>query len=422
MDIGKMSIDDVEEMDIKDIDINAIEEILESLEGDEPVVEGAKVECSRSPNKDATMRIINQSYDTRNGNKILRNTDIYFSPDNFGYCKGESKCLPMIESGIWRDCDHNNFTSGHPSVTKKSYMVCIRGSGLIYVKENGQIEAEGIQYGRHLSVTEIEELITYFFQKMEWSVEEDINNVEYIAMCMKLAGMDTRMSIEFFLLSCCLESRTGTELVEIGVANPGRGLLQLTGLSNDSCQKFAEEGNKWKIIAGKNPINWLSNPPSQKEIELTFSERENGLAWESSIAYWCFEGRGPHASINDYIVKYEMHDDNQTDVGDEYQYAPEGLYFVVECYLNGADASNAGEMREGNIDGYLIEKNPDPQGKTDYLYFKMKEDGSIDRDIPCDAPNGLVERARLYMQYYDKKEKIWNFSDDIVEHWEDIPT
>lgn len=255
MDIDKMSIDDVEDMDIEKIDRNAIEEILESLDSDEPVVEGAKVECSRSPNQDATMRIMRQVYDTRNGNKILNNTDIYFSPDNFGYCKGGSKCLPMIESGIWRDCDHNNLTSGRPSVTKKSFMVCIRGSGLICVKDNGQIKAEGIQYGRHLSTTEIEELIDYFFQKMEWSQGEDVNNVEYIAMCMKLAGMDTRMSIEFFLLSCSMESGKGTELVQKGAKDPGRGFIQVTKMEDKTYQKIAEEGNKWRIIAEKDPIN-----------------------------------------------------------------------------------------------------------------------------------------------------------------------
>lgn len=416
MDIGKMSVDNVEEMDIKEIDKNTAEEILEKLESEEPVVEGAKVECSRSSNKDATMRIINQSYDTRNGNKILKNTDIYFSPDNFGYCKGESKCLPAIESGIWRDCDYNNLTSGKPSVITKSYMICIRGSGLIYVKENGQIEAEGIQYGRHLSVAEIEELINYFFQKMKWSVEEDINNVKYIAMCMKLSGMDTRRSIEFFLLSCSMESYKGTELVEIGVADPGRGLLQLTNLSDDSCQKIAREGDKWKIIAGEAPINWSSNPPVKEEIELKFSERKNGLAWESSIAYWCFEGKGPHASLNDYIVKYETHE------GGEYQSTPEGLYFVVECYLNGGDVGPAENMRKGHVDGYLIKENPDPKKNSDYLYFKLKEDGNIDQENPWIAPNGSVERARLYMQYYDKKEKIWNFSEDIVKRWDEIYT
>lgn len=419
MDIDKMSIDDVEDMDIKEIDRNTIEEILENLDNDEPVVEGAKVECSQSPNKDATMHIINQSYDTRNGNKILKNTDIYFSPDNFGDCKGGSKCLPMIESGIWRDCDHNNLTSGHPSVTKKSFMVCIRGSGLICVKENGQIEAEGIRYGRHLSVTEIEELITYFFQKMEWSIEEDINNVEYIAMCMKLAGMDTRRSIEFFLLSCSMESGKGTKLVQKDAKDPGRGFIQVSKMEDETYQKIAEEGNKWRIIAKKDPINWSSNPPDQGEIKLTFSEREPGLAWESSIGFWCFEVRGPHASINDYIVKYEMHEDNQTDEGDEYQYTPEGLYFVVECYVNKGELGKAGsDIRRGDIDDYLISGT----GPTSYIYRGVKEEMEEEKKKEHKAPNGIVDRAKKYMEYYDREEPIWNFSDEIIKNWEDIPT
>lgn len=296
-------------------------------------------------------------------------------------------------------------------------MICIRGSGLIYVKENGQIEAEGIQYGRHLSVAEIEELINYFFQKMEWSVEEDINNVKYIAMCMKLAGMDTRRSIEFFLLSCSMESSKGTELVQKGAKDPGRGFIQVTEIDDKTYQKIAEEGNKWRILAGRDAINWTSNPPDQGEIKLTFSERDPGLAWESSIGFWCFEAKGDYASINDYIVKYEMHEDNQTDVGDEYQCTMEGLYFVVECFVNKGELGDAGsDMRRGYIDDYLI----DGTGPTSYTYSGVKEEMEEEKKKEHEAPNGIVDRAKVYMEYYDKEEPIWNFSDDIIaEEWKD---
>lgn len=35
---------------------------------------------------------------------------------------------------------------------------------------------------------------------------------------------------------------------------------------------------------------------------------------------------------------------------------------------------------------------------------------------------GRMDRAKAYMEYYDEEEPIWNFSDDIVEYWEDIYT
>lgn len=285
----------------------------------------------------------------RNGNRILKDTDVFFSPHSFEQCKGNGHCLPKIYLDRWQECDSNNRTSGHKSVTKKSYMVCTSGGGLICVKENGQIKAEDIPYGKHLSVAEIKELINYFFNKMGWGAEEDINDAGYIAMCMKLAGMDSRMSIEFFLLSCCMESAKGTELVQVGAKDPGRGFIQVTTISNKTYQKIAEEGNKWRILADRDPINWKSNPPGQEEIRLTFSERGPGLAWESSIGFWCFEGKGPTS----YTYKY----------------------------LKGKDPTKD---------------------------FK--------------APNGIVDRAKKYMEYYDEEEPIWNFSDDTVEHWEDIYT
>lgn len=75
--------------------------------------------------------------------------------------------------------------------------------------------------------------------------------------------------------------------------------------------------------------------------------------------------------MNDYIVKYEMHEDNQTDVGDEYQYTPEGLYFVVECYVNKGELKDAGsDMRKGDIDDYLISGT----GPTAYTYRGVKEE------------------------------------------------
>ena len=127
--------------------------------------------------------------------------------------------------------------------------------------------------------------------------------------------------------------------------------------------------------------------------------------------------RGPHASINDYIVKYEMHEDNQTDEGDEYQYTPEGLYFVVECYVNKGELKGAGsDMRKGDIDDYLISGT----GPTAYTYRGVKEEMEEEKKKEHEAPNGIVDRAKVYMEYYDKEEPIWNFSDDIIpEEWKD---
>ncbi len=36
------------------------------------------------------------------------------------------------------------------------------------------------------------------------------------------------------------------------------------------------------------------------------------------------------------------------------------------------------------------------------------------------TPNGTVERERVYMEYYDRKEPIWNFSQDILNNWNTI--
>lgn len=34
-----------------------------------------------------------------------------------------------------------------------------------------------------------------------------------------------------------------------------------------------------------------------------------------------------------------------------------------------------------------------------------------------EAPNGIVDRAKAYMEYYDEEEPIWNFSDEILKDW-----
>lgn len=392
-----------------------IEEILASKDEDEPIVENAKVECSQSPNRIATMYIKEKSSDTRNGNRVLKDTDIYFFPHNFGYCRNQKgrRCLPKIESNGWKNCDYSNIISGRPSVTGNSFMVCTYGRGLIQVKENGQIPAQSLPYGKHLSADEIESLITYFFNKIDWSATEDIENAEYIAKCMKLAGMDTRMSIEFFLLTCCVESEKGDQLQERG-GGPGKGFLQLTNLGKDTYQDIAKIGNEWRDALEKDGINWQNTPPSQAEIEEAFLDRDK-LAWEGSIYFWCLFPKRENDPLNDYIVGFEMNKENTIDEDDKY--TPEGLYFVVQCFVNGGDVGEAAGMRRGDINDYPI----DGTGSTSYVYIYLKEKVKKDEKFTVHkAPNGTVARAKVYMEYYDREEPIWNFSDEILENWDSI--
>lgn len=85
----------------------------------------------------------------------------------------------------------------------------VAGAKVMCSNQTGQIAAYNFSYGQKLKTEEIEKLIKYFFVKVVWTCQDDIDNAEYIAKCMKEAGMDTRMSIEFFLLTCCPESGRG---------------------------------------------------------------------------------------------------------------------------------------------------------------------------------------------------------------------
>ena len=285
-------------------------------------------------------------------------------------------------------------------------MVCIQEGGLITVAANGQMLPQHWPYGLELTAEQIKILIVSFFEKIGWTATEDIDNAEYIANCMKAAGMDTRMSIEFFLLTCCAETGKGQELQQI--KGPGKGFLQLSDLDSDACQKIAEKGNEWRKALGKDVIIWKKNPPLQSEVESKLLDR-NELAWEGSIYYWCYVGKQNNINpLNDYIAGYES--------GSSGSYSQEGLYFAVQCYINGKETGEpTSKIREGNIFDYTIEENPSPQ-KGDYQ-FKETNGSTYYK-----APNGSVERARVYMEYYDKETPIWRFSEKILNNWDSIPT
>lgn len=356
------------------------------------------------------MRILTASNDTRNGNISLKDTDILFVPPTFPICnsrKGPRMCSPRIEGNTWKCCNYKDLIAGRPSVTMESYMVCIQEGGLITVAANGQMLPQQWPYGLELTAEQIKILIVSFFKKIGWTATEDIDNAEYIANCMKAAGMDTRMSIEFFLLSCCAETGKGKKLKEIG--GSGLSFLQLTGLSSEQCYNIEEKGSEWRAAYGKPPLTWDNESPSLSEIKNKLTDR-NELAWEGSIYYWCYIGiQNNKNPLNDYIAGYESGSNSEP-------YSQEGLYFAVQCFVNGAKTDGpTTKIREGNIFDYTIEENPSSQ-EGDY---KFKE---INGSTYYEAPNGSVERARVYMEYYDKEAPIWQFSEDILKKWDSIPT
>ncbi len=390
------------------IDADKNEEVLATMDDDEPVVAGAKVMCSNQTGQIAQMIIKIPSNDTRNGNMALKDTDTSFFPMTFGWCKLKNKrCVPLIEQNRWKCCDFKNLIAGRPGVTMDSFMICVNGGGIISIVENGQIAACNFSYGQKLKTEEIEKLIKHFFVKVVWTCQDDIDNAEYIAKCMKEAGMDTRMSIEFFLLTCCAESGRGAKLEEVG--GNGLGFIQLTSLSEEQWQNLAEQGNKWREACGKDAIVWKNIPPLQSEIEAAVIDRDE-LAWEGAIFYWCnVEMVDNKIPINDYVAGYEK--------GNSGTYDQAGLYFATQCFVNGGETGNpTSKIREGNINDYVIIENPSPE-TYDYQFKEVRGKPGVK---PWKAPNGTVERARVYMEYYDEKEPIWNFSQDILNNWNTI--
>lgn len=388
------------------IDIEKSEEEIAKIYDDEPVVSGARVKCSNQPNILAQVISKTWAYDKRNGNVALKDEDILLSPCTFGFCNKLKKvCMPQIEGNRWKCCDDRNLIAGRPGVMMSSFMVCIIGGGMISIVENGQIPAGlSLPYGTELTTMEIETLIRHLLSKVEWTDQQDIDNAEYIAKCMKEAGMNTRMSIEFFLLSCCPETGKGKNLQQIN--GTGKGFIQLTGLTPEQWKDLADHGNEWRKACGKEEIKWENTSPKQSEIEDAVIDRDK-LAWEGSIYYWCILNITEKNStpLNDYVAGYED--------GSKGDYVQAGLYYAAECFVNGATSGKvATKMREGNINDYVIEINP-TRNPRDYKIVEVDNDTNF-----WDAPNGTVERARVYMKYYDEEEYIWNFSQDIKDSWD----
>ena len=392
-------------------DIEKNEKAPATIEDNEPVVAGTRIVCSNQcENKIKPIMILRTpSNDDKNGNMSLKDTDTLFKPPTFGKCKSQGTgCKPEIEGNMWQGCEDGDSVMGRPSVTMDSYMVCIHG-GKITVYENGQIPASNILYGQELSAEEIEELVIYILNKVNWNCEDDINNAEYIAKCMKAAGMDSRWSIEFFLLTCCPETGRGANLLQVG--GSGRGFIQLTGLTSEQWVKLGEKGNEWRVASGKDAIKWKDEKPTPSEVKDAAIKRDE-LAWEGAIYYWCIltiaESGG--TPLNDYVAGYED--------GSKGECARAGLYFAVQCYVNGAKSGGpTSEIRAGNINDYIIVENPDKDKSKDEKDYQIVEANNVLGE-KWPAPNGTVERAKVYMEYYDEEEYIWNFSEDIKDNWD----
>lgn len=93
------------------------------------------------------------------------------------------------------------------------------------------------------------------------------------------------------------------------------------------------------------------------------------------------------------------------------------MFYAVQCFVNGADTGTvATNMRKGEINFYTIEHRPGG-GSSEYNIIDSRNSSTS-----TGAPNGSVERARVYMKYYDIEEQIWNFSDEIIKDWDGIST
>lgn len=134
---------EIETMQLRQIKTQDVD--IDEEEDENPVVEGAWVQCSAALNPNAKVYATISSisgYDSRNGNLALRNTDITFFPSTFGMCKCQNRyCMPLIE-GMWKSVNPYNTLTGCPSIMMISYMVCYRGNGMITLKTDGQEAGE----------------------------------------------------------------------------------------------------------------------------------------------------------------------------------------------------------------------------------------------------------------------------------------
>lgn len=272
-------------------------------------------------------------------------------------------------------------------------------------------EEDDIPYAEELTVEQVERLLRHFFDKIEWSTAED---TEYIAKLMIEAQMITRLSIEYFLLTCSHESGRGSSMLENEGSGEGKGFIQLTGLDDETWRKLAVRGNQWRKACGKELLECFPEKDENKDkvdvkkVQAAVLVREQ-LAWEGSIYYWSVIPKAANnkEDLNYYVQKYECGYEAA-------EHSREGLYYATQCFVNGAyTGDEVSKIRAGNIKQFIIEKHP-----TKKAWYDLYKIG--DTDCLGKAPVGAVGRAKYYMSYYDEEEIIWQFSQEILNQWRDI--
>ena len=129
----------------------SLKQIQEAIaEGELPeclAVEGAIVVCSQMNEYESDSHM--KKTDTSNaimlqGGYKLVHTDIEFEPkfEKCRYCDGD--CEPEIENEEWHEFDEDHQSNGGYGVLEeKSFMVCTKGFGMLFISEDGQRLYEG---------------------------------------------------------------------------------------------------------------------------------------------------------------------------------------------------------------------------------------------------------------------------------------
>ena len=128
---------------LKTASMEAIKDAVSDLNPPERlVVEGATVVCTQmyEPVSQSKMK----KTDTSNGVMLqgaykLGYKDIEFEPkfEKCRYCDGE--CEPEIDEEQWHDHDEEEKTNNEYGILEeKSFMVCKKGFGMLYISEDGQ--------------------------------------------------------------------------------------------------------------------------------------------------------------------------------------------------------------------------------------------------------------------------------------------
>ena len=102
-------------------------------------VEGATVVCTQMFEGESNSKMTPASGIVINGANELIHTDVEFEP-KFEKCKYDYEdCEPDIESGEWHDYSESNLSNGgYGILEEQSFMVCLKGYGMLYVSEDGQ--------------------------------------------------------------------------------------------------------------------------------------------------------------------------------------------------------------------------------------------------------------------------------------------